>query len=59
MWITVQHNHFACTYMQNAATSLHLASLNGHVEVVEILIKSEADINFVTEVSYCEDKSAT
>ena len=45
--------------MQNGATPLHLASKNGHVEVVETLIKSEADINIVTEVSYCEDKSRT
>ena len=45
--------------MQNGATPLHLASENGHVEVVGTLIKSGTDINVVDEVSYCEDSSTT
>ena len=36
-------------------TSLHVAANNGHVEVVDTLIKSGADINVAEKVSYYEN----
>ena len=44
-------------YMQNGFTPLHLASQNGHVEVVGTLIKSGADIKAVQKVSQHVDNS--
>ena len=37
--------------MQNGSTSLHSAAWNGHLEVVKTLIKSEADVNIINNVS--------
>ena len=37
--------------MQNGGTPLHIASRNGHVEVIGTLIESGADIDVVDEVS--------
>ena len=37
--------------MQDEWTPLHLAAQNGHVEVVDTLIKSGADISVVEKVS--------
>ena len=54
-YITVQlMQKFVCT-VQNQWTPLHLAAQNGHVEVVETLIKSGADISVVEKVSQCEN----
>jgi len=45
-------NHMSCILLQEQWTPLHLAAhYNCHVEVVELLIKSGADINAVTNVS--------
>jgi len=40
-----------CYYLQDEDTPIHLASRRGHVEVVEKLISSEADVNVVNRVS--------
>ena len=38
-------------YLQDGDTPIHLASSDGHVEVVEKLISSGADVNVVDKVS--------
>ena len=38
-------------YKQNKGTPLHLAADEGHSSVVEVLIRSHADINAVEKVS--------
>ena len=54
-YITVQlMQKFVCT-VQDGYTPLHIAAQNGHVEVVETLIKSGADISVVEKVSQCEN----
>ena len=40
-----------CYYLQNGNTPIHLALRYGHVEVVEKLISSGADVNAVDKVS--------
>ena len=37
--------------VQDGSTALHLASQNGHCEVVKILLKAKADVNIKTNVS--------
>ena len=39
------------TSLQDGYTPIHLASINGHVQVVEKLISSGADVNLVNKVS--------
>ena len=39
-------------FIQNRDTPLHLASKEGHCELVEILTKSGADTTVVNKVSY-------
>ena len=41
-----------CTFVQDHATALHLASSNGHDEVVEVLLAAKATVNTQTVVSY-------
>ena len=53
-------SYFACmctcnlqtVFLQDQWTSLHLAALNGHTSLVEILIKCGAKVNAVEVVSY-------
>ena len=40
-----------CYFLQDIDTPIHLASRYGHVEVVEKLISSRADVNVVDKVS--------
>ena len=37
--------------VQDGSTALHLASQNGHCEVVRMLLKAKADVNARTNVS--------
>ena len=36
--------------LQNGWTSLHIASRNGHVEAIEVLLKAGADVHATTNV---------
>ena len=45
---TVLHDNY---FLQDIDTPIHLASRGGHVEVVEKLISSGADVNVVNKVS--------
>ena len=49
---------FVCI-VQDEWTPLHLALRNGHIEVVETLIKSGADINFAQKVNQHENTDIT
>ena len=40
-----------CYFLQDGYTPIHLALSDGHVEVVEKLISSGADVNVVDKVS--------
>ena len=40
-----------CYFLQYGDTPIHLASMYGHVEVIEKLISSGADVNVVDKVS--------
>ena len=40
-----------CYFLQYKDVPIHLASRGGHVEVVEKLLSSGADVNVVNEVS--------
>ena len=40
-----------CYFLQDGYIPIHLASSDGHVEVVEKLISSRADVSAVDEVS--------
>ena len=39
-----------CTYMQDGRTSLYLAAYNGHIEIVQHLLSSSADVNKAAKV---------
>ena len=43
--------YMICYFLQDGDTPIHLASSGGHVEVVEKLISSGADVNVVNKVS--------
>ena len=43
-------NHISLSLLQNGSTPLMAASFNGHVEVVRILIGSQAQLNTQKEV---------
>ncbi len=38
--------------VQDGATALHIASQNGHCEVVRMLLKAKANVNMKTNVSH-------
>ena len=38
-------------HVQDGLTALYLASRNGHDQIVELLLKKEADVNHQTKVS--------
>ena len=38
--------------MQDGCTALYLASMKGHVKVVELLLKRNADVNICDKVRY-------
>ena len=38
-------------YLQNGDTALHFASREGHIDIVQLLTKAEADITIVNKVS--------
>ncbi len=38
-------------HLQNGETAIYIASKNGHVKVVEMLVAHGADVNLVDEVS--------
>jgi len=40
-----------CVLLQEKRTALHQAAINGHVQVVEALIKLGTDVNALDEVS--------
>ena len=39
---------FCCCQSQNGASPVHVASLNGHTEVVDLLVQAGADIHLAT-----------
>ncbi len=41
-------------FIQNGCTALHIASRNGHFEVVIMLLKAKAAVNIKTSVSYVD-----
>jgi len=43
--------YMICYFLQYGDTPIHLASRYGHVELVEKLISSGADVNVVNKVS--------
>ena len=43
--------YMICHFLQNGNTPIHLASRYGHVQVVEKLLSSGADVNVVDKVS--------
>lgn len=43
--------HFPFTFNQNGLNALHLASKEGHVEVVSELLQREANVDAATKVS--------
>ena len=42
----------AVIFLQSGSTSLHVASQHGHVQMVEMLIRSGADVDVVNKVSF-------
>jgi len=44
-------NNKSVYFLQDSHTLIHLASCDGHVELIEKLISSGADVNVVDEVS--------
>jgi len=49
--VTLYCTCMICYYLQDGNTPIHLAIRDGHVEVVEKLISSGADVNAVDKVS--------
>ena len=43
--------YMICYFLQKGCTPIHLASRDGHVQAVEKLISSRADVNAVDKVS--------
>ena len=43
--------HVTCVLLQGGKTALHLAAVMGHVQAIETLISSGADVNALDEVS--------
>ena len=44
-------HHMTCILLQYGRTALHYSAIYGHTEVVEILIRSGADVNALDKVS--------
>ena len=44
-------HHMTCILLQLGRTALHEAAIKGHAQVVEILIRSGADVNALDKVS--------
>ena len=42
-----------CSLSQDGSSALHLASRNGHIEVVKVLRDASADINLTNMVKLC------
>ena len=65
-YIVHHHNHCYVSEFQNGWTALHLASQEGHVAVVRLLIEAHAVINQQSKVgpvihytcTVCEDSPA-
>jgi len=51
MWLMMKLHHIICTLLQVGMTALHWAADEGHIPVVEALIRLGADVNAVDEVS--------
>ena len=50
--ITYSMYHYLPIHRQNGHTAFHIASIAGHVEVVELLLDRHADTEAKTNVSY-------
>jgi len=51
--ITLSGNvhHVTCILLQRGMTALHWAAIRGHVQVIETLIRSGADVSVLDKVS--------
>ena len=45
------HYCFYTVFLQYGRTALHIASTNGHLEVVNLLLQSDSDVNVKNNVS--------
>jgi len=51
MWLMMILHHMTCILLQCGETALYRAAANGHVHVVEALVRLGADVNVIDEVS--------
>jgi len=51
MWLMMKLHHMTCILLQRGKTALHNATIFGHVQVVETLIRLGADVNVLDKVS--------